>query len=142
MSDLVGNPEDRFSHDEAHIYSVSLAYDDSNFKRFLFCFIFQKATGNDESDNASGFINLLLIALAIFSTAYNVILYVVFNPSFKEAIIGCFRCTSASAVNSVVSGAETGKSPESPQETPLSDVHEVNVLPGSSTNVSVITTIT
>ena len=23
MSDLVGNPEDRFSHDEAHMYAVN-----------------------------------------------------------------------------------------------------------------------
>ena len=60
---------------------------------------FQKSTGNDASENAAGFSNLLLLALAAFSTAYNVVLYVIFNPSFKQAIIGVLRCNSVREVN-------------------------------------------
>ena len=77
-------------------------------------FPLQKATGNDASENAAGFSNLLLLALATFSTAYNVILYVIFNPSFKQAIIGVLRCRSVREVNDRVS-VEPSQSPLSQQ---------------------------
>ena len=54
----------------------------------------QKATGTDASENAAGFVNLLLIALATFSTAYNVVLYIIFNPSFKRVIKGVLKCSN------------------------------------------------
>ena len=54
--------------------------------------LFQKETGNDSSEDAGGFVNLLLIGLASFSTAYNVVLYVMFNPSFKRGIASVLRC--------------------------------------------------
>ena len=59
----------------------------------IFSVCFQKVTGNDASENATGFVNTLLVALAAFSTAYNVVLYVVFNPSFKRAIKNIMWCT-------------------------------------------------
>ena len=65
--------------------------------------MFQKATGNDTSENAAGFVNLLLLALATFSTAYNIVLYVLFNPSFKQAIIGVLKCAKTSEMNDRVS---------------------------------------
>ena len=55
-------------------------------------FFFQKATGIDASENAAGFVNLFLIALATFSTAYNVVLYIIFNPNFKQAIKSVLQC--------------------------------------------------
>ena len=63
-----------------------------------YCFYFQKVTGNDASENATGFINLLLVALAVFSTVYNVVLYVIFNPSFKRAIKGVLRCVQVAGL--------------------------------------------
>ena len=51
-------------------------------------------TGNDASENAAGSVNLLLIGLASFSTAYNIVLYIIFNPSFKQAIQGVLRCAN------------------------------------------------
>ncbi|KAH3824568.1 hypothetical protein DPMN_126405, partial [Dreissena polymorpha] len=36
--------------------------------------------------DASGFLNLFLLAMATFSTAYNIVLYVVYNPNFRQAI--------------------------------------------------------
>lgn len=75
--------------------------------------MFQKATGTDASEDAAGFSNLLLLALATFSTAYNVILYVIFNRSFRQAILGVLRCTGTSEVNSRV---KLSDSPHSPQE--------------------------
>ena len=74
---------------------------------------FQKATGNDASEDAAGFSNLLLLSLATFSTAYNFILYVIFNPSFKKAIFGVLRCTNTNKLNKDVTG-EHSQSPESP----------------------------
>ena len=59
---------------------------------------FQKVTGNDASENATGFVNLLLVALAAFSTAYNIILYVLFNPSFKRAIKDMLCCRKSSTL--------------------------------------------
>ena len=41
-----------------------------------------------------------------------------------------------------MSTAESGQSPVSPQETPLSEEGVVNVLAGSSTSISVFTTKT
>jgi hypothetical protein len=58
------------------------------------CFfaVFQKITRNDASSDATGFSNLFIIALASFSTAYNVILYVIYNPSFSRAIKDTIAC--------------------------------------------------
>ena len=66
-------------------------------KTLCFCFLltFQKATGSDTSEKAAGFVNLLLISLATFSTAYNVVLYHLFNPSFKAAIRETLLCACA-----------------------------------------------
>ena len=72
----------------------SLLYTAKTSKIFSFV-CFQKVTGNDASDNATGFINLLLLALAVFSTVYNVVLYVIFNPSFKRAIKGILNCSQS-----------------------------------------------
>ena len=79
----------------------------------IFCFLyFQKATGNDASENAAGFANLFLIALATFSTAYNVVLYVIFNPSFKRAMKGILKCSKGGEV--LNHGAVSEHSPQSP----------------------------
>ena len=78
---------------------------------------FQKATGNDTSENAAGFVNLFLIALATFSTAYNVILYIIFNPSFRRAIteiLKCRRNVGSLEVNGT--NNETHVFPESPEK--------------------------
>lgn len=56
----------------------------------------QKITGRDASENASGFVNLFLIALATFSTAYNVVLYVFNNPTIKKAMLDFLKCASTS----------------------------------------------
>jgi hypothetical protein len=53
--------------------------------------LFQKITHKDASRDASGVVNLLLVGLATFSTAYNVILYGVYNPSFYRAIYILFK---------------------------------------------------
>ena len=79
-----------------------------------FHFIFQKATGRDASENAAGFINLALLALATLSTAYNVILYVIFNPSFKKAILGILKCTNTGEVERDVGIEQSQNAPPSP----------------------------
>lgn len=61
----------------------------------LFIYL-QKLTNKDASYDASGFVNLFLIALASFSTAYNVVLYIIYNPSFSRAINGVLRCQTRS----------------------------------------------
>ena len=79
-------------------------------------FYFQKAAGKDTSENAAGFVNLFLIALATFSTAYNVVLYIIFNPSFRRAITEILKCRqniSNLEVNRT-NNDETHLSPESP----------------------------
>ena len=73
---------------------------------------FQKRTGGDGSENAAGFANLLLIGLATFSTAYNVILYVVFNPTFKRAIHDILKCAKSDMVRLELNDGVT----PSPQE--------------------------
>ena len=74
--------------------------------------LFQKRTGGDGSENAAGFANLLLIGLATFSTAYNVILYVVFNPTFKRAIHDILKCAKSDMVRLELNDGVT----PSPQE--------------------------
>ena len=102
-----------------------------------FFFVLQKATGNDASEDAAGFSNLLLLALATFSTAYNVFLYIIFNPSFRNAILGVLRCTKTSEVNKIVT-LERSNSPESPQDVTRVDNQDVNDV--NSYNIEVITT--
>ena len=64
--------------------------------------------------DAAGFSNLLLLALATFSTAYNVILYVYFSTGASgKPFLGVLRCTGTSEVNSRV---KLSDSPHSPQE--------------------------
>ena len=97
--------------------------------------MFQKVTGNDTSENAAGFVNLLLLALATFSTAYNVVLYVLFNPSFKQAIVGVLKCAKTSEMNERVSVEQSHQTPVSPLES--GDV--VSVIANNSHNIAVIT---
>jgi hypothetical protein len=63
--------------------------------------VLQKISRKDTSYYAAGFVNILLIALATFSTAYNVILYVVFNPSFSSAIRNLFILRKRPASNEI-----------------------------------------
>ena len=79
-------------------------------------YLFQKTTGNDASENAGGFINLSLLALATFSTAYNVVLYVIFNPSFRSAILGVLRCTQTSVLESKFEMEKSQQTPASIQD--------------------------
>ncbi|KAL4218331.1 Neuropeptide FF receptor 2 [Mactra antiquata] len=59
---------------------------------FFILLLYAKITNSDASDDAGGFVNLFLIFLASFSTAYNVVLYVLYNPSFNRAIKDIFGC--------------------------------------------------
>ncbi|XP_052818392.1 neuromedin-K receptor-like [Mya arenaria] len=61
---------------------------------FFITLLYAKITNNDSSADASGFLNLFLLAMATFSTAYNVILYIVYNPSFNKAIKQVFHIRS------------------------------------------------
>ena len=102
-------------------------------------FVFQKATGNDTSEHAAGFVNLLLLALAAFSTAYNVVLYVVFNPSFKQAIIGVLKCAKASEMKARINVEQSHQTPITPQD---ESVDAVSVIASTcnSRDIAVITT--
>ncbi|CAG2209452.1 unnamed protein product [Mytilus edulis] len=51
-----------------------------------------KSRGSDGSESASSVTFLVKIALAAFSTAYNVVLYVTFNPMFRQAFLRIFMC--------------------------------------------------
>ncbi|XP_011418423.2 substance-P receptor [Magallana gigas] len=55
--------------------------------------VIAKINGSDDSEDAKGAFNLIMLFLATFSTGYNVIVYVIFNPNFRKAIlyIICFR---------------------------------------------------
>ena len=55
-------------------------------------FLLQSVTGNDGSENVSSPFNLLQITLAAFSTSYNVIFYVIFNASFRNAFKQLLMC--------------------------------------------------
>ena len=107
------------------LYS-SCPSDDTSY--FLYI-TFQKATGNDASENASGFINLSLLALATFSTAYNVVLYVIFNPSFRRAILGVLRCTRTSVLESKF---EMERSPQAPTSVKDGDCVAENTVANSN----------
>lgn len=54
--------------------------------------IFKKVNGSDDSEDVTGSYNLLKIFLATFSTGYNVIIYVIFNPNFRNAILDIVCC--------------------------------------------------
>lgn len=57
-------------------------------------FSFQKVSGKDASEHASGTENMMKIFLAAFSTAYNVVLYVVFNANFRRGLKEILCCRS------------------------------------------------
>lgn len=71
-----------------HIHRYKLLFDHISNN-----FIVQKINGSDDSEDAKGAFNLIMLFLATFSTGYNVIVYVIFNPNFRKAIlyIICFR---------------------------------------------------
>jgi hypothetical protein len=63
----------------------------------------QKSTGADNSEDAGGSMNLLKIFLAGFSTAYNVVLYAIFNTNFRQGFkaflcYGFRKCSNAKQV--------------------------------------------
>ena len=64
--------------------------------------------------------NLLLIGLASFSTAYNVVLYVMFNPSFKRGITSVLRCTDAGDQSDKDLAHEQTHTVVSPDDVPVS----------------------
>ncbi|XP_062614081.1 neuromedin-K receptor-like [Saccostrea cucullata] len=55
--------------------------------------VIAKMNGRDDSEDYKGSYNLIKIFLATLSVGYNVILYVIFNPNFRKAILDivCFR---------------------------------------------------
>ena len=67
-------------------------------------FLLQSVTGNDGSENVNSAFNLLQITLAAFSTSYNVILYVIFNTSFRNAfkqLLMCWKKTKVRVTSTV-----------------------------------------
>ncbi|XP_071129348.1 neuropeptide Y receptor type 2-like [Mytilus edulis] len=59
---------------------------------YFITLIIAKSRGSDGSESASSVTFLVKIALAAFSTAYNVVLYVTFNPMFRQAFLRIFMC--------------------------------------------------
>ncbi|ESO87454.1 hypothetical protein LOTGIDRAFT_166607 [Lottia gigantea] len=58
---------------------------------YFIILIIAKISGKDDSEAYSGPINVLRIILAAFSTAYNVILYAIYNRNFREAFMSTFK---------------------------------------------------
>lgn len=52
----------------------------------------QKVTQSDGSEDASDVVSMTMTFLEAFSTAYNVILYLIFNPMFKQSFKNVFNC--------------------------------------------------
>ncbi|CAC5409637.1 unnamed protein product [Mytilus coruscus] len=59
---------------------------------YFITLLIAKSTGSDGSESASSVTFMVKISLAAFSTAYNVVLYVTFNPMFRQAFISIFMC--------------------------------------------------
>lgn len=80
--------------DKSYLRSAKSAFFYYKFDLFvkILLLLFQKSRGSDGSESASSVTFLVKIALAAFSTAYNVVLYVTFNPMFRQAFLRIFIC--------------------------------------------------
>ncbi|KAJ8317983.1 hypothetical protein KUTeg_003074 [Tegillarca granosa] len=65
---------------------------------YFITLIIAKVSGKDASEHASGPENMMKIFLSAFSTAYNVVLYVIFNANFRRGLkeILCCRASAPS----------------------------------------------
>ncbi|KAL5019200.1 hypothetical protein ScPMuIL_004922 [Solemya velum] len=59
---------------------------------YFLSMVTMKITGEDDSENAGSSLNLIKIFLATFSTAYNVVLYVIFNSNFRRGFRSILCC--------------------------------------------------
>ncbi|XP_061196695.1 neuromedin-K receptor-like [Saccostrea echinata] len=68
--------------------------------------VIAKMNGTDDSEDYKGSYNLLKIFLATFSVGYNVILYVIFNPNFRKAILDIIYCRGCKKRRTIQTGSE------------------------------------
>ncbi|KAI0231009.1 hypothetical protein LSAT2_018627, partial [Lamellibrachia satsuma] len=63
-----------------------------------------KMTGQSSSaEGASGFV-LVQLTLAVFSTSYNIVIYLIYNTEFRRSFLGIFCCVRPTTVHPSLSG--------------------------------------
>ncbi|GFN80958.1 substance-k receptor-like [Plakobranchus ocellatus] len=73
-------------------------------------FLYQKITGKSDVSEFNGEIAMLRVALAVFSTAYNFLLYVAYNRNFRngfKALLPCKGIKVLRAFNTVGPAGES-----------------------------------
>ena len=65
-------------------------------------FSLQKTTGKDDSSESDSVLNKFRLTLTVFSTSYNVVLYVKYNEAFRTCFknLVCHVCLKYSVVTS------------------------------------------
>ncbi|KAI0240178.1 Neuromedin-K receptor, partial [Lamellibrachia satsuma] len=58
-----------------------------------------KMTGQSSSAEATGGFVLVQLTLAVFSTSYNIVLYLVYNAEFRKSFLSIFCCVRLSTVH-------------------------------------------
>ncbi|KAL5019262.1 hypothetical protein ScPMuIL_004984 [Solemya velum] len=81
---------------------------------YFISLITMKITGKDDSEDSGSPLNLVKIFLATFSTAYNVVLYALFNTNFRRGFRSVLCC---SKTTQTIDGVNTVNRPMTCTET-------------------------